>query len=518
MTRPRTADIALPVVLGVSVFVYLRFFWPNSLVPLDEGAFLYEGKRVLDGQVMYRDFFDLTGPLAQYALALAYALFGVSMETARGTTALLHGVIVLLVFAISRRLGVRPWLAAAFCLVDPVLFFPALPFASPHWFSTTFTLVVFWFVLRGPLGRSGAVTAGALTALVAVTQQPKGVALAAAVVIVLIRDAWTEGKVLPQLASYAAGLVGVAGAVLIGMVATAGFAPVFDALVRTPLGPYRDQPFVREGHWLLRDVTLYNVRRIFLIAPSIFVLNLLPLIIPVSIARLIARALRRERTQESRAFFVAVVFVTAGFVSILYQLNHAHFGVVGPIWLPIFAETTERLVRRLDATFPAAVAGPLATLGVLALVTFEWYRSFALAWAGAGAWADTAFGRVHFHSAAEVEDVESLRTTLRAAGAKDLFVYPCAAALYLMTETSNPTRFQLLIPGYNTDAQFDEVQGTLERDHIPFVVRSFWFWGKPGDPLQPYLDAHYEPVKLARTHAGMPSLTLLRRKPPAPAR
>jgi len=119
---------------------------------------------------------------------------------------------------------------------------------------------------------------------------------------------------------------------------------------------------------------------------------------------------------------------------------------------------------------------------------------------------------VHFGYQSEVEELEAVRNILRAAGAKDILVYPCAAALYLMTETSNPTRFQLLIPGYNTAEQFTEVQETLERERVPFVIRSFWFWGKPGDPLLPYLKEHYEPVNLPRKSAGFPSMALWRRK------
>src|SRR5215470_4665489 len=102
---PRVAvDVLLAIALFVVVFAFLRVFWPNILIALDEGAFLYESKRILDGDVMYRDFFDLTGPLAQYAIALAFAALGVSMDVARGSMAVLHGVIAVLMYAVARRL------------------------------------------------------------------------------------------------------------------------------------------------------------------------------------------------------------------------------------------------------------------------------------------------------------------------------------------------------------------------------------------------------------------------------
>src|SRR5215475_3726882 len=82
LTRERGYDAALCVVLAVTVFTCLQTWWPARIFVLDEGVFLYEAKRILDGQVMYRDFFDLVGPASNYALALIYLLFGVSMETA----------------------------------------------------------------------------------------------------------------------------------------------------------------------------------------------------------------------------------------------------------------------------------------------------------------------------------------------------------------------------------------------------------------------------------------------------
>jgi hypothetical protein len=248
------------------------------------------------------------------------------------------------------------------------------------------------------------------------------------------------------------------------------------------------------------------------VSPLLLV-NILPFIIPVSAAQLIRQVVNGASANDWRPLFVAVTFSALSILSVLYQPNYSHFAVVGPIWLTLLAESLERLVRDVEDRSQSRLMRPLAALTVLLLVTLEVHRSFALAWSGARAADDTAFGRVHFHSASEVEDVEAVRATLRAADAKQIFVYPCAAALYLMTETSNPTRFDVLIPGYNTAAQFAEVEQALERDRVAFVVRSFWFWGKPGDPLRPYLDAHYEPVKLARTYPGIASLTLLRRKP-----
>jgi hypothetical protein len=516
------ADVALSVILFVGTCTYLGVFWPHALYGLDEGMFLYESKRIVDGQVMYRDFFELWGPMGNYALALMYALFGVSMETARGSMAVLHAVIVVLVYAIMRRLGVRPMLAAVLSLTHIALFFPALAFASPHWLSTALTLMVFLCALRAPVLRGGhAVALGVLTALVALTQQPKGVGTAAAVVIVLIRDVWTArhthrltSALVRQLGAFAIGLLGVLALILGGFVLVAGFEPVFDALVRMPLGPYRRFTFVKEGRWFLLTLDWALLRRLIVELPPslivhVIILNVMPFIIPVSAGRLIWQTVNRVSAEERRPLFVAVVFSALSIISVIYYPASHHFAVVGPIWLILYAESLERLIERAEDLLQTRFVRPLATLTVLALLALALRQTYP--GSSYGVPGDTSFGRVQFHSEAEVDEIKALRTTLQAAGAKEVFVYPSAAGVYLMTGTSNPTRYQLLIPGYNTAEQFAEVQETLERERVPFVVRSLSFWGQD-DPLLPYLREHYEGVKLPRQYHTLPTLSLFRRK------
>lgn len=521
MTRLGAGDVAAAVVLFAASVTSLHLLWPNLLVPLDEGVFLYEAKRVADGQVMYRDFFDLIGPLANYALALMYLLFGASMETARGSMAVVHALIVVLMYAIARRLGVRPLLAVVVCLTHLALFYPELSFASPHWYATALTLFVFLYVLRGPATRvRHAVALGVLTGLVGLTQQPKGAATAAAVGIVLIRDVWTGRQATPpvgaairQLCAYGVGLLATVVAGLSGFVAAAGFEPVYDALVRTPLGPYRQMPFHSGGRWLPLVIDPVLLQRMLFQLFPMLVISVMPCIMPLSAARLIAQAARGVPAQERRPLFVAVVFSTLSIVSVLYQPNAFHFAIVGPIWLSLYAESLERLVQRIEGRLRTRLVGPLAALAVLALLSLQFRRALTWEWAKAGAAGDTLFGRVHFPSDMQVDEIEAVRTVLQDAGAKRVFVYPYGAAVYLMTATSNPTRFQLLIPGYNTAEQFAEVQRTLDRERVPFVVRSLWLWGGPdGDPLLPYLREHYQAVLLPRKQLGFSNLAVWRRK------
>src|SRR5262245_14850064 len=514
----RAIDVLLASLLFVAVFAFLRLLWPNILIALDEGAFLYEAKLILDGKLMYRDFFDLTGPVAQHAIALMFAIFGVSMDTARGSMAMLHAIIAALMYALARRLGVRPLLAATISLVQIVLCYPAYPFATPHWFSTVLTLLIFFLLLREPAMRPrDAVLAGVLTAVVCLTQQPKGASTASAVAIVLLRDGWAQRRASPgasamarQLSVYAVAIAAVVVLILGVFVMGAGFERVFDALVRQPLGPYRAQPFVHDAPWLPIPrswAVLWTLVSIW----QVFFLTAGPLIIVVSTARVIWRAARGMPVAERRQLFVAVVFSAFSIVSVLYQPNYNHFAIVAPIWLSLFAESLEHLSRRAEVR-GIHLAATLMAAAILTVLAIETRRVVIHAWE-AGVTRDTAFGHVHFLTEAQADEVVALRAALTRANATSVFVYPYGAGLYMMTETTNPTRFQLLIPAYNTPEQFSEVEQVLEGERVPFVIRTLWWWGKNGDPLMPYLDAHYDHIVLPSQRGAFPSLSLFRRKP-----
>ena len=59
------------VLVGAGMILYLRQL-PRSLHPADESFFLYEAKRVRDGEVTYRDIFQFVVPLSSYALAALF--------------------------------------------------------------------------------------------------------------------------------------------------------------------------------------------------------------------------------------------------------------------------------------------------------------------------------------------------------------------------------------------------------------------------------------------------------------
>ncbi len=182
------ADVAIAGALFVGTAAWV-FNLPWFLGG-DEGYYLYESARLLDGSVFYRDLFDLITPGSHWLLAALFRAFGTTMTTARGLHAATQGLIVVLVWTGCRLLGVRRGVAAAAALLQPALFESAWQCTSPHWLATLLTLAVLVAFLRAP---GAAVVPGLLAGLVIAVQQQKGVIVGAGGAAAIVAGALAAG-------------------------------------------------------------------------------------------------------------------------------------------------------------------------------------------------------------------------------------------------------------------------------------------------------------------------------------
>ncbi|PYV11640.1 MAG: hypothetical protein DMG23_03695, partial [Acidobacteria bacterium] len=98
----------LPYVLvGIGLFLYFRtFIFPYTPIYQGDNApvFLLEARRILEGEVIYRDFFEFIFPGTQVLYALLFKLFGVHLWIPAAMLVVLGLVLSGLMFAISARL------------------------------------------------------------------------------------------------------------------------------------------------------------------------------------------------------------------------------------------------------------------------------------------------------------------------------------------------------------------------------------------------------------------------------
>ena len=479
-SRAFAADLAIAFGLALGTVAYLarlpRFL--NS----DEGYYLYESKRLLDGKVFYRDLFDLITPGAHYLMAASFAVFGTGMETARITDAAIHGLIVAVTYGACRLLGVRRWLAIAAGLAEPALFQPAWQCSSPHWLASLLGLLVLAALLRpGAAGSGGAVLPGILTGLLVAVQQQKGVVLAGGVAVLLL----VEGALARRWDLIPRRLAGFVGGVLLVVVplgalllASAGIGPVWRALVIHPLVNYRNFTHTSWGD------------------PGVFPTPTFPRLlawVPVLTVAVALRAAgewqgRRDPDRLQRSAVLAVVSAVS-MASIAYYPDFIHIAFIGPIFAVVFADLTEAALVCVGAA--GARVAATALLGALALQLWRVHAravaDFPLTWT-------SAFGRVNFHDAREPAFYQTLQALLRTSGTEEVFAYPYGGTVHLLTGAVNPTPYQLIWARYSRPDQLAEAIGILERRAVPWVVV---LDQQPvaGDPVVEYVRRHYEQVE-----------------------
>jgi hypothetical protein len=104
---------------------------------------------------------------------------------------------------------------------------------------------------------------------------------------------------------------------------------------------------------------------------------------------------------------------------------------------------------------------------------------------------NTQFGRLPFAKPGEVEDVEWIKNKLELSSSRDMLCYTAWSAIYLMTGARNPTRHEVIVPGYQSDEEVQDVIDTLERKRVENALLITMPQIKPDDPIRTYVARHY---------------------------
>jgi hypothetical protein len=174
-TLLRSPALWLSIAVGLFLFFSL-FVFPN--LPIwtggDQAIFLADAHRMLKGQVLYRDFFQMTFPATQLYFLSLFKLFGPRTWIPNLTLELLGVALTFLVYRVSRRM-LPPRHAAVPALVWLTLIFHEKFDATHHWFSILAVVSALLVLLdRRTPGRI--FFAGALSGLAACFTQSHGLA------------------------------------------------------------------------------------------------------------------------------------------------------------------------------------------------------------------------------------------------------------------------------------------------------------------------------------------------------
>jgi hypothetical protein len=491
------APILVGWALGLACFVYLMAL-PPTLNTADESFILYEAKRVYQGQALYRDFFDFLTPGAFYLYALAYAVGGVSITSARTATSLLHALSVVCTYFLTLLVASMGEAILAGLLVV-VICVPVWNMASHHWIATALGLAT-GAVLLAPRWRGSErarpAAAGALAGLVVSTHQGRGIwlipCLAVTIPLLTLVPAGERRwrRCVRELVWAAIGGAAVCVPVL-------GYAVWRSSLAEMVYATHT---------WVTTNYRNYNVGFMQWAGYGSFwaggvpytyvwLMKVIPKILAIEAITLLW-ALWRYGFASQLVRLAVLLLALSAVRAIWYFPDLVHVAFVAPFALIVMSGMIYRIrTAFLLSDRPAMRA--VARLGfivLLAIVLAKGRRNFLRAWEDNPVLYESAFGTIAGREL-QRDTLIDLRRMLHVDDAVPprVFSYPTDAWIYLTLPADNPTSFSLLRPVYNTPEQYQMAIDQLERDPQALVLKNGLFV-KPDDPLVAYMNQRWHDV------------------------
>lgn len=444
----------------------LLYFYPFMNLLLhrtDEGTLISGAARVAEGQIPYRDFFEVMGPGTFYWLALFFKLFGVTWAATRVSLVLTSVTTTVLIFLLARRLrsGFEVTTAVLLAAVSFGLLWPTI---SHHGDSNLFALLSFAALLAW-LDHHRPVTiflAGFGAGLTTCFLQPKGGLLFLSFLMVLYFLERKEPTFWRSLAWLCSGYLTVAAGIVSMFWSAHGLHEFLADTLVWPLTRYSGVNSVPYAtglfayYWQRWAVTLAAQFGPFIGYGAGGVLIVPHLVIAALPFALTAIAGYRRRAAFSRTTIPYWAVGVALWLSELHRKDIMHLAYGSPVLLILLFYLCQGLCSKWRTPvlqFVAICAAALATVNLLVVMTAKHEIV-------------TRRGMVRAFSDDSVMAFLNSHTR----PGDSLFAYPYGPMYYFLADAKNPTRFSFLLYDMNTDSQFVETVRRLEEAKVHYVL------------------------------------------------
>lgn len=475
----------LPVALG-AIALWLLPFAGSSIYNHDEFTFLSHAKRMVAGEVPYRDFFEFIPPLSLWVLAALVALTGASIATAHAQVVLVVLIACAQLVGLARQLALPrhwAWLPAAFLAFG---LFPHWGVWSHHWLVVPCELAALALAFRA-LGSDRArdwALAGVGVGASGLAVQSDGAAVGLALGAGLLLDAWMRrtpiATVARRSAALAAGAVAMVATCALALAAQGALADAYQDVVRWPMlgyrqaGGFNDVAYGADFRGMLLPRTPapgWHVR-VFHVA-STYVL--LPL---AGLGALAWIAVRRDRAGwdplRARFAMLGAWCLTAFWLALHGRCDYVHLSlaaVPAGLWLAVAAARAAMRGRLVPIGLVAAflAAGALGQLKAMAKEPWIWTDPL--------------------HPDRRLEESEVIRYLRAHARPGDTIAAMPYGGFYYVYGPPPATRWTCRLPPvfhYGPPEEYAAFWAEIARRQPRFVVIAPWAWKRFGEAVADY--------------------------------
>jgi len=481
--------------LVASGCLYLNaFILPHT--PIYQGdtspIYLLEATKILEGQVIYRDFFQFTLPGTQVFYLLLFKLFGIRAWIPSALWVVLGIGLAWTCVVISKQV-----LSGASVYLPSLLFLGMAFFTEPdpthHWFSTLACMVAI-AVLMPKRSPSRLAAAGALCGLATLFTQSRGIVAIAGFAAFLLWEYRTKKQGWGWLVK--------AGMYLV-MPFLATTLPLL-AYLAWKVGPSLfincTVVFLMKywSKWFWGTIYVYGadlpILPLWLEAPALLLWIFIHLLLPFVYIWFIVQYRRQAMAHPEESWDRAMLIGIVGFLLFL--------GVASsPIWFRLISVAPPALILcvwliKSPAQLPhtltrlAWACGLLALLGQSVMVQTGWKG-----------YIDSPTGRA---ALLDPDHYEKYRWLLAHTHPGDFFFQADDCDEYFLLGLRNPAKVSFVTDSiYTRPEQVQNAIEMIEKHRVQWVMWSAWLDvprspgadGSSESPLRAYLRAHYHPVK-----------------------
>lgn len=492
--------------LGCAAFLYFSLFvFPRVPIFLaeDPQIYLLNAARMLEGQVIYRDFFQFTSPGTELVYFVLFKLLGPRAWIPNAVLVILGVGYAWLIMKISETVAQR-WASLLAGLLFLTLAYRIYFSGSTHnWYSTLAVMAAMGVVIEERT-RVRLTVAAAFCGLASIFTQTRGVMALLGLAIFLLweyrRKRWNWGSLLKDEISLFAGFLATLGPAIVYYIYRVGMRRLVYSTVLFPLRHFSSDAMYNTLASYGTDLPelLYSgswmTHRLPGLGMFLFMHILVPFVYAVFFLRYRREAGVRPSEPWNRLMLVSVVGSLL-FLGIAPAPSWFRLCSVSPPALIILAwmlgspgKISKAALRFLGvAGLVLAVAEPVDT---------------QLAWR---AYLDAPAGRTAFLDSDAYETSQWLLHRTRPSDFLFRGIYP---DYYFLLGLRDPARVPYVTAtDFTPPWQVEEVVESLERHQVRFVLWSVWLdvpfgYRTQGDhlkPLRAYLLEHYHVVKTFAT-------------------